>query len=202
MRVAASCVCANHVFMCDTQAFSSSGAEAAVSMFAVTRKCTHTSTKTPTAWISSSFFSRAAGRAASARYSPPPHLQEMPATASVCTKTNRCSGASETECVSCAHRQHILLQHATECAQTRRASAPTTRHLHAEKAQFGEQRTSSAAEESMASCLLVFASRESSCLSQLPWVGCLMQRGEAVCGVVHSARTRKRTRFHFLPVRL
>lgn len=185
--------------MCDTQAFNSSGAKAAVNMFAVIHKCTHTSTKTPTAWISSSFFSRAAGRAASARYSPPP--QEMPATASVCTKTNRCSGASETDCVSCAHRQHILLQHATECAQTRRASASMTHQLHARRRNWGAK-TSSAAEESMASCLLVFASRESSCLSQLPWLGCLMQRGEAVCGVVHSARTRKRTRFHFLPVRL
>lgn len=49
---------------------------------------------------------------------------------------------------------------------------------------------------------VAFASRENSCLSGLPWFGHLMQGGwgVAVWSVANSTRTRKRTRFHLLPV--
>lgn len=133
----------------------------------------------------------------------PPTPQEMPATASVCTKTNRCSGASETDCVSCAHRHQILLQHATECAHTHRSSVSTTNQLHAKGAQMGSR-----GEESRRGIdgivSVAFASRANSCLSGLPWFGYLMQGGAGVggggveCG--EHARTRRRTRFHLLPV--
>lgn len=103
---------------------------------------------------------------------PPP--QEMPATASVCTKTNRCSGA--------------------------RTHNTTTRHrIRADTSGFGVHDASITRQKAQSGTKDVercrgidgiasvgFASRESSCLAGLPWLGCPVQRGGGcvwyVCG--------------------
>lgn len=158
-------MCARHVFMCDTQAFNSSGAKAAVKyVCGDTQIHPHVDQNPDSLDIIIIIFLPSGWSSSLRALVPPPTPQphEMPATASVCTKTNRCSGASETGRLSCAHRQHILLQHATEYAQTRRASASTTHQLHAKRRSWGPK-TSSAAEESM-DVLLLRAVKAAACL--------------------------------------
>lgn len=126
--------------------------------------------------------------------------QEMPATASVCTKTNRCSGASETDCVSCAHRHQILLQHATEGAHTCRSSRRinyTPRGANGDQTRGEPQRNRwhrvGCFREPRKQLLVWAAMVWASNAGGVRW-------GVAVWSVVSNARTRKRTRFHPLPV--
>lgn len=165
----ASCVCF-HVFMCDSQAFNSSGAKAAVKYVCGDAQIhPHLDQNPDSLDIIIIFLPSHWSSSLGALLPPPP--QEMPATASVCTKTNRCSGTFETDCVSCAHRRHYNMPQ-----NTRRH----VRHqIHAKRRNWG-RKTSSAAEESMASCLLVLrAVKAAACL------GCHGSNAEGGgCGVV------------------